>query len=308
MRPFVLGLLPLAVSLVVAGTAGATFPGQNGEIAYTVAGRVWVINPDGSDAHAITGNACAENVAWSPDGRQIAFDDGEGCGGSPYTIFVMKADGSNLRALTGAECGDVQPAWSPDGKWIAFRRTPGPGGALTPTCNNELWTMRAANGRDQQQLTNDGANANAADPTWSPDGSKIAFYRYNRTWQIFVLDLTTGVETDIDRTGGIFADSDPDWSPDGSKITFTRLVSGLGNEIAVMNADGSNQTVLTSAPGNGDIESKWSPDGTNLAYIQAVGLQGLFTMNPNGTGSTPLGTGAVDNHSISWRSCSHRCP
>jgi TolB protein len=258
-------LAAVGASLIMVTTAAATFPGQNGNIAFAAAGQIWAISADGGEAQAIAANLCADNVAWSPDGKKIAFDGGGGGCGSPSGIFVMNADGSHLRSLTDSGCGDVQPAWSPDGAQIAFRRTPGSNG-ITATCNNELWVMRA-NGRSEQQLTHAGVNANAAYPTWSPDGSKIAFSRFNPTRQIFVLDLNTGVATDIDHTGGTYADSDLDWSPDGSKIAFIRNVPGLGNQVAVMNADGSNQAVLTNLPGTGALETVWAPDGSKLAFV-----------------------------------------
>jgi Tol biopolymer transport system component len=205
--------------------------------------------------------------------------------------------------LTDAGCSDAQPAWSPDGAKIAFRRTPGPNG-ITATCNNELWVIRANGAPKAQQLTHAGVNANAANPSWSPDGSKVAFSRFNPTRQIFVLDLDTGIETDIDQTGGTYADTDPDWSPDGTKIAFIRLVPGLGNEVALMNADGSNQTVLTNLPGNGAVETTWSPDGSKLAFVQAVQPQGIYTMNPDGTGVAFLAAGGGR---LSWQSCPRRC-
>ena len=170
-----------------------------------------------------------------------------------------------------------------------FRRGVSPNG-VTDTCNNELWTMKA-NGHDQQQLTDDGVNANDQDPSWSPDGTRIAFYRFSPTFQIWVLDLATGVDTDIDQTGGIFGDTDPDWSPDSTKITFTRCCT-IGNEVAVMDADGANQTVLTNDRGNGDGESKWSPDGTQIAFVHAAFAAipaDIYTISLEGTNITSLG-------------------
>jgi Tol biopolymer transport system component len=292
-------LVGLVASLVIVSASSATFRGQNGKIAYTVGGAVWLTNPDGTGQRALTGALCAENVAWSPDGRLIAFDDGD-CR-SPSRIYVIDPNGNHVKALTNGACADVQPAWSPSGSRIAFRR-----GGLTATCNNELWTMRA-NGRDQRQLTHDGINPNNQDPSWSPDGAKIAFSRFNPTRQIFILDLGTGVETDIDGTGGTFADTGPDWSPDGTMITFTRCCAP-GNEVAVMSADGSSQTLLTSDDGNGNPESTWSPDGTKLAFIHALAPQSIYTMSPSGTAVSTLNTGSVDNHSISWQACAHKCP
>ena len=80
-----------------------------------------------------------EEPSWSPDGSQLAFTsdrvqrlthpswDRRCCSAGPGDIFVMDADGANVRALTTAEGLDAAPAWSPEGDEIAFastRRTP----------------------------------------------------------------------------------------------------------------------------------------------------------------------------------------
>jgi hypothetical protein len=80
--------------------------------------------------------------AWSPDGRQIAFEsnlDGD------MEIFVMNADGSNVRQLTHNTLWDEGPAWSPDGTRFAFSR-----GA--DDLHLDIWTMNA-DGSDARQLT-----------------------------------------------------------------------------------------------------------------------------------------------------------
>ena len=80
--------------------------------------------------------------AWSPDGRQIAFEsdlDGDG------EIYVMNADGSNVRQITHNTIWDEGPAWSPDGTKFVFSR--GLGDLVL-----DIWTMNA-DGSDQRQLT-----------------------------------------------------------------------------------------------------------------------------------------------------------
>ena len=80
--------------------------------------------------------------AWSPDGRQIAFEsnaDGD------MEIYVMNADGSNVRQITHNTVWDEGPAWSPDGKRFAFSH-----GA--DDAHLDIWTMDA-DGADQRQLT-----------------------------------------------------------------------------------------------------------------------------------------------------------
>jgi TolB protein len=57
-------------------------------------------------------------LAWSPDGSTLAFNASTP-DGSPQ-IYVMDADGSSVRKLTGSGLGAAGPRWSPDGSRIAF--------------------------------------------------------------------------------------------------------------------------------------------------------------------------------------------
>jgi Tol biopolymer transport system component len=80
--------------------------------------------------------------AWSPDGKQIAFEsDASG----NMEIYEMNADGSNIRQITHNTVWDEGPAWSPDGKKLAFSH-----GA--DNLHLDIWTMNA-DGTDQRQLT-----------------------------------------------------------------------------------------------------------------------------------------------------------
>ena len=122
----------------------------------------------------------ALDPTWSPDGSQIAFaarhPSGDRSGWSlldgdvgKTDIFVMDADGRNMRRLSGTPSPDRRPDWSPDGERIAFDGGAGiwvvtvPDGDLTPL---PLKPITLAHGP-------------AADPTWSPDGRWIAFTRFD---------------------------------------------------------------------------------------------------------------------------------
>lgn len=80
----------------------------------------FLTDPGGREVTRIS-NAFIEYPAWSPDGTRIAFMSQmwDGAGGN-YEIFMVDADGSNLRRLTDNHVDDGWPAWSPDGTQIAF--------------------------------------------------------------------------------------------------------------------------------------------------------------------------------------------
>ena len=90
-------------------------------------------------------------------------------------------------------------------------------------------------------------------PTWSPDGSQIAFSTQRAdlfSREIFVMDATGANLVNISRFP--VSENNPCWSPDGTRIAFDSMRDG-NNEVYVMDADGSNQIRLTNRP---DINSR----------------------------------------------------
>src|SRR5690349_434083 len=95
----------------------------NGTIAYSAAGRIWILGP-GGQAKAI---ARGDSPAWSPDGREIVFESAR-IAGDGQDLYIMDANGAyQHRVVTHPAAGlpndtrdDFEPAWSPTDSVIAF--------------------------------------------------------------------------------------------------------------------------------------------------------------------------------------------
>jgi TolB protein len=132
--------------------------------------QVWRMDADGQNAHALTtGDSIKDQVPeWSPDGSRIAYALRAG---NREGIWVMRADGSKPRQLTGCKASDPAPCatgedfgpvWSPDGQQIAFLRSFQALGLE----DRPIFVMNA-DGSDQHRLAADGPIL-AAVPAWQP--------------------------------------------------------------------------------------------------------------------------------------------
>jgi TolB protein len=111
------------------------------------------MNADGANVRRLTTSPPGRNTgnpAWSPDGRQIAFNSNrDGQPGDIY-IYVMAADGSAVRQLIHNLKPDGHPRWSPDGRQIVFHSN---GNGVKGTASEvELYVINA-DGADIRRLT-----------------------------------------------------------------------------------------------------------------------------------------------------------
>jgi hypothetical protein len=251
----------------------ATFPGNNGLLAYTLPSGVWAVNSDGTGPRLATAvlPVRASDPSWAPDGNRIAFANTNVATGG---IWVVRADGTGSRRVT-QESTDTAPAWSPDGTRLAF--------------------VRSQNRFDRIFVVNeDGGglgvvtpfvDVHVQDPEWSPDGSRFVF---SDGGDIYVVNADgsglrklTGRGTPGELRGGRW----PSWSPDGTTIAFGSLDS-----IRVIRPDGTGNRELVG--GRREVwELSWSPDGTKIAFVDDPGgafQEELFVMNADGSGVTRL--------------------
>ncbi len=148
---------------------------------------IWTMHADGTHQHALTSYVTSGNdqhndfgSAISPDGKQIAFTRFE-ANGIAAQIFVMDADGSRAHTITPPGLEGGSPNWSPDGHLVAFSSN------QTRT-GSQIYTVRP-DGTGLRALTPDLYPHNATGPSYSPNGSGIAFASDRRYGDGCCLDL-----------------------------------------------------------------------------------------------------------------------
>ena len=152
------------------------------------------------------------------------------------------------------------------------------------------------------------ADPGAENPSWSPDGSTIAFDAAVPSGvSIFTVPAGGVSPTQLPLGVGNF-NGDPAYSPDGSQLSFDQDVGDAAptvHGIFVANVDGNNAHRLTTGIATKqafDTESQWSPDGTMIAFTRVKNERqaAIFTVRIDGSGLTQLTPYRLDAASPDW--------
>ena len=181
-------------------------------IAFSIHGEVFTAPVEEGDLAQITEGAPRDrNVAYSPDGKHIAYvSDRSG----REEIYIAAADGTGeAQQATNIDALKLSLSWSPDSTALAF-----------VSSDFRLRRYDLQSRRTIELATSRYGNIGA--PVWSPDGRWIAYAKPERvrTSDIYLVPATGATADDPERrvTEDSYNDSQPQFSPDGRKLYFLR--------------------------------------------------------------------------------------
>jgi Tol biopolymer transport system component len=201
---------------------------------------------DGSDVHQLTTGANVRyevpdgpKMAWSPDGRTIAFISDQG-------------NGSSVLEIVAVSTGAVTPVTPADGQYMTVVGWLPDGQTLLATTSSWRMVLVPVGGGAVRTVTTD--NTLEANPALSPDGQWIAYERGSGGGPLVVV-RTNGTGGHVLVSAGLGSYPGPSWSPDGRNILFTwDTNSGHAGGTSYVNATGGSTTAVHSGA---DIDAVW---------------------------------------------------
>jgi polyisoprenoid-binding protein YceI len=222
---------------------------------------------------------------------------------------TLAAPVSTLRRATAvpqARAGPDEDPGRPQGPPCRGGGRPPAGGgrllftAITSADEEHLFTL-GADGRGLRRVGRD--DANELDPTWSPDGRRIAYaraepYQFSSPPSVHVIRADGSGRRSL--TPSRFS-TQPDWSPDGRRLAVTAAGAMEVTRIAIVDTGGAAVRELDGTP-TADSEPRWSPDGRRLA-VSAYGGPGnddVALLDPATGRFQRLTTSPSYEHSPAW--------
>jgi TolB protein len=266
MRRTVVVSVTALIGLVVPATDAVATP-ANGLLAfsrYAAHFGIGTVQPDGTNLTKLT-STFDFSPTWSPDGTKIAFV--RYISGRRTALFLMRPDATHQHRIytyvSGCRCGEFIQGldWSPDGAWIAF--------TWFGASRYEIGAIHP-DGSGLTHLT-DGIKGSQEYPSWSPDGTQIAFQGSRVAGYIGVFTVGTSTRTVVYRD---YAAQMPDWI-DGTHLIFAGVdrdaCPNCNVELLRIGTDGTGLTAITNSRIT-ESEPRVSPDAAMVVYIRGGDL------------------------------------
>jgi Tol biopolymer transport system component len=229
------------------------------------------MNPDGSNQTNISIGITTSmsKASWAPDGNTIVYiTNGQIC--------IMDSDGSNNTQLTSGGEYKYNPLWSPNSTLISFW--------TAVSGARQVFTIH----RDGSGMTNliNMTNIEAMNGAWFPDGMRLAYSQNDRILltnnQIYIMNSDGTNKVDI--SANAYGDNYPHVSPDGTKLAFISDRNGdTYPELWAMNADGTDQHIVSDTSTHIYDYYDWSPDSQYIVYCDTQNISDMYTVKADGT-------------------------
>lgn len=247
------------------------------------------------------GTFSEHDVAWSPDGRQLAFLS-DAASPQQDQVFVADADSGAARQLTHVTGYLTNLRWAPDAKSVSFLfienapRAAGPLVAMTravgvieqTTFEQRLAVVELSGGQVRQVSP---ADMYVYEYDWAPDANSFVVSAAqgagDPNWwvaQLYALPVTGGAMTSILKPSLQIAE--PHWSADGKNVAFIGGIMSdegfTGGDVFVVNASGGGPRNLTPGMRASATWLEYLPSGRIIFSAIADGQSALYTVDPNG--------------------------
>ena len=313
LRPFEPSAIALKAAAGIGGAAGRQVCREDGPVRSSVAaisrtdrarvrrGIRRIPQPDRDSCRAVAipsflrcsiPDAVESRGAGFSDRVGVDYADAEGlilfgvstsAGGGGYcTVFyTINPDGSGERQLA-PDCLAFygRASWSPTGDDIVIDSTP------LSSSTTQIYRLAADGGALRPLVTLKGGDT----PAFSPDGSQIAYSGLGSAPGATGIFIAASDGTQPHQlTSPAGTDFQPRFSPDGTRLVFSRDGTGIW----MVNTDGTDLHQLTAALA-WSMDTRWSPDGSHLLFTGSetgdIRDEGLWTIDADGTGLTPIGS------------------
>lgn len=242
----------------------------------------------GENVNLNNSNFGSADPSFSADGKQIAFvswRDGNA------EIYVMNADGSNVRRITNHPAFDNHPVFSPDGTQIAFQSN-------RENERTEVYLQNLESDLPPVKISNFNGETGIHPKCWSADGTQILFWTNQNGKPQIVLSNVEPYPARLVLSDEKADLNFPRLAPGGKHLLYEARLADRRVELRLTDLETKKtKTLFKTAPDYPSgylLMPAWSPDATRIALTDKSGNSEIFIINADGTGlrnltNDPLG-------------------